>query len=75
MVGLVIKQLSDELHRKLKEQAARHHRSMTKEAIMLLERGLGQEQETGTQKPPLPYKGKFPLTDTFIDKAKREGRE
>lgn len=73
MPGLVIKQLPEELHRKLKEQAARHHRSMTKEAITLLEKGLALDEEV--REPPTPYKGKFPLTDGFVDKAKREGRE
>lgn len=73
MPGLVIKHLPGELHRKLKEQAARHHRSMTREAIALLEQGLGLARQV--QEPPAPYRGQFPLTDEFIDKAKREGRE
>lgn len=73
MAGLVIRQLPEELHRKLKEQAARHHRSMSKEALALLERGLALEDEVG--EPPAPYKGKFRLTDDFVDQAKREGRE
>jgi plasmid stability protein len=73
MVGLVIKNLPDGLHQKLKTRAAQHHRSMTKEAIALLERGLESNQTV--QEPPAPYKGKFPLTGKLIDKAKREGRE
>lgn len=37
MAALVIKNLPDAIHRRLKEQAERHHRSMTKEAIAQLE--------------------------------------
>jgi plasmid stability protein len=73
MPSLVIKQLPENLHRKLKEQAARHHRSMTREAIALLERGLALDEEV--REPPAPYKGRFPLTDALVDRAKREGRE
>lgn len=73
MPGLVIKDFPPELHRKLKERAARHHRSMTKEVVALLEQAFGQEQRRG--KFPPPFKGRFPVTDKFIDRAKREGRE
>lgn len=73
MAGLVIKDLPDELHRKLKAQAARHHRSMTKEAVALLERGL--QMEDVVQEPPAPYRGKFQLDEKFLDAAKREGRK
>ncbi len=40
MPGLLIKDFPPELHRKLKEQAAQHHRSMTRQALILLEAGL-----------------------------------
>lgn len=73
MVGLVIKNLSPELHRKLKERARRHHRSMTKEAVAILEQAL--EGPASVREPPPPYKGSFELTDDFLDQAKREGRE
>lgn len=74
MPGLVIRNLPDELHRKLKEQAARHHRSLTKEATALLEQALNQQTQQ-VREAPTPYKGRFSLTDDFIDQAKREGRE
>lgn len=73
MTSLVIKHLPEELHSKLKAQAKRHHRSMTKEAIALLEQGLGIGTNMARELPA-PYKGKFPLTDEFIDQAKRQGR-
>lgn len=37
MATLVIKNLPDALHRKLKERAKRNHRSLTKEAVALIE--------------------------------------
>lgn len=73
MPGFVIKDLPPELHRKLKEQAARHHRSMTKEVVALLEQAFGQAQRHAKFAPP--FKGRFPVTDEFMDRAKREGRE
>ena len=71
MPVLVIKALPVDLHRNLKESATRNHRSMTQQAIVLLEQGLHQARPV----PPVKaYRGKFPLTDDFINAAKREGR-
>ena len=71
MPALVIKDLPVELHRRLKDDAVQHHRSMTRQAIFILEQGLHRVR-------PIPafkaYKGRFPLTDEFISAAKREGR-
>lgn len=72
MPALVIKDFPPELHRKLKEQAAHHHRSMTREAVALIEEALvvaGRLREV-----PPPYRGRFPLTQDFIDDAKNQGR-
>ncbi len=73
MPGFVIKDLPPKLHRKLKEQAARHHRSMTREVLAVLERALNNEERP--RDAPPPFKGRFPLTDEFIAQARREGRE
>jgi plasmid stability protein len=71
MPALVIKDLPVELHRRLKDDAVHHHRSMTQQAIFILEQGLHRVN-------PIPafkaYKGSFPLTNDFINSAKREGR-
>ncbi len=72
MPGLLIKDLPSELHRKLKEQAARNHRSMTKEALVLLQQAL--EPTPGVRELPPPYRGQVRLTDDLIDEAKRQGR-
>jgi len=72
MPSLVIKNLPEEVHRKLKETAKREHRSMIQQAIVLLERGLEEVPRLPQFKP---VKGAFPVTDTFINKAKRKGRK
>ena len=72
MAGLIIRDIPEELHNKLKQQAAQHHRSMNKEAIALLEHALTVDN-VAREIPP-PYHGKRKLTGAFINKAKREGR-
>ena len=72
MAALVIKDLPPQLHRKLKERAARHHRSMTKEALAVIEQALGEEK--ALERPAPAFKGRIPLTDKLIRDAKREGR-
>ena len=66
MAGLVIKNLLPELYQKLKERARRRHRSMMKEALA---------GRMGVKEVPPQYKGGVELTDDFLDRAKREGRE
>ena len=73
MASLVIKQLPDELHAKLKQRAAENHRSMVKEAITLLEAGLNNPSQRIGELPP-PYRGKHKLTEKFLNKAKGRSR-
>jgi plasmid stability protein len=73
MPGLLIKNVPAPLHRKLKEVASRHRRSMTREAMVILEDALGREVPRGEW--PAPFKGSVPLTKNLIDKAKRAGRK
>lgn len=73
MPGLLIKNLPEPLHRKLKERAARNRRSMTNEALYLLEMILEQEPIKPSEMPT-PFEGEFPITDEWLDAAKREGR-
>lgn len=72
MPSLVIKKLPEEIHNKLKTQADRHHRSMVKEAIALLEEAL--EVNTQIHEVPPPYEGKIKITNKFINHAKRRSR-
>ena len=73
MGALVIKNFPEQLHAKLKARAAEQHRSMTREAIALIEAALDESPRQVRETPP-PYKGRFLLTQTFIDDAKKSGR-
>ena len=71
MPALVIKDLPKELHARLRDEAALQHRSMTRQAIAILERAL-------TTVPSLaavsPVRGAFPLSAKLVRAAKSEGR-
>lgn len=71
MPALVIKDLPVEIHKRLKDDAVQQHRSMTQQAIFILEQALRRARPVPAFKA---YKGKFPLTNEFINAAKREGR-
>jgi len=70
MSALLIKQLPEALHRRLKAEAVLHRRSMAKEVLFLLERGLAG----AIPPPPVPVKGRFPITAAWLSKAVRQGR-
>ena len=71
MASLLIKNLPDEIHQQLKAQAERHHRSLNKEVITLLETAVTQAAAEALPKPvPL----KRPLNPELLDWARREGR-
>ena len=73
MPGFVIKELPEALHRKLKAQAARHHRSIANEVLAVLEQALGTQ---GTPaKASAPFRGRIELTDALLDKARRKDQE
>ena len=71
MVSLLIKNLPDKIHQRLKAQAERHHRSLNKEVITLLETAVIQAPEE-TLPEPVPLKR--PLNPELLDWARREGR-
>ena len=73
MPGLLIRDVPQELHRRLKGRAARNRRSLAKEALVLLETALGASSEWRGGLPE-PLAGSFELTNDWLDKAKREGR-
>lgn len=72
MAALLIKHFPVGLHRKLKQLAAVHRRSMTQEVLVLLEETLGRPAVVGEFGPP--FKGRFRITQTFLDRAKSWGR-
>ena len=74
MATLVIKNFPDDLHARLKDQAQRHHRSVTKEVVSLVETGLGTRRPAPDLPPPIKLKG-GPITIEEVETAIAEGRE
>jgi hypothetical protein len=71
MPALLIKDIPHEVHEWLKLEAERNRRSMTQQAIVLLEERMHRFRPV---RFPAPARTRTPLTAEFIDKAKREGR-
>ena len=75
MATLVIKDSPDELHAALKARAERHRRSLTKEAVTLIETALATEPRAApVLPPPIELKG-GPLTTAEIEAWINEGRD
>ena len=55
MTALVIKNLPDDVLSRLKERAKANHRSLTKEAIVLLSSGVGQPAPVAREPLPPPH--------------------
>ena len=71
MPALLIKDIPREVHEWLKREAERNRRSMTQQAIVVLEERMRRFQPV---RFPPPVRTRTPLTAEFIDQAKREGR-
>lgn len=76
MPGLLIKDIPEHLHVQLKKRAARNHRSMTREAIAILEAALAgrPDRPSLAEIDRMRVRGKKPLTDAFLRKARTQGR-
>lgn len=82
MPTLTLKNVPPELHRRLKAQAARHRRSLNREAIHLLERAVlgaphGEADEAGRRAAELRAElnaAGVALTDSETRAAVTEGR-
>ena len=75
MSTLVIKNLPDALHARLKKQAQRNHRSVTKEVVSLIESGLVASRQPPKLSPPLKLAGGYRPTVEEIEAAIAEGRD
>jgi plasmid stability protein len=73
MPAVLIKDLPRELHRRLRERAARNRRSMNQETIALLEEVLNGGAPGPAQLPPL-LATRRKLTDSWLKSAIRRGR-
>lgn len=76
MSTLVIKNFPEELHARLKAQAQRHHRSVTKEVVSIIESGLSvSPPQLPRLSAPLKLKGGYRPTIEDIEAAIAEGRD
>ena len=71
MPALLIKDIPREVHEWLKREAERNRRSMTQQAILVLEERMRRFRPV---RFPPPVQTRTILTAEFIDRAKREGR-
>ncbi len=74
MASIIIRDLPDELHERLKAQAKRNHRSLNKEAIALIERQLTEPRAAPELPRPLRLKS-GPVTVKQIEAAISKGRD
>jgi len=72
MPGVIIRDLPPVLHRRLKQEAACHHRSMNGEIIAILEKELGAVQPVNL---PPPVKSKKNVDPQWIVRVIREARD
>ena len=72
MAALVLKNLPDQVHKRLKKEAARNRRSMAQEAITILERSLASIPPVVL--PAKPIKPLKKITTAMILRGIREGR-
>ena len=76
MSALVLKNLPDGLLDRLKDRARANHRSVTKEAVVLLSSGVARPPEAGRQavhlSPPIASVGR-PLNQDELEYATRAG--
>jgi plasmid stability protein len=75
MPTLVIKNLPAHIHSRLKDQAQRSHRSLTKEAVSLLEAGLGVDRRPKPLPPLIRLKGGRQPTIDEVEAAIADGQE
>lgn len=73
MTDLLIRQIPEGLHSKLKKRAQANRRSMNQEILILLEESLVGKIAAS---PPLPqpFVGAFPIDDGWLYRAREEGR-
>ena len=72
MPTIRIENVPADLHRRLAKRAAQHQRSLDHEVLAMLEEAT---REPHRIPPVTPHKTKHPLTQDWLDQARREGRE
>lgn len=72
MAAIVLKDVPDRLHRRLKERAERNRRSMAQEALTILEQAMHDVPPVVLPKPIKPLRK---VTAAMVAAGIREGRE
>ena len=72
MPAFLVKNLPPVLHERLRQEATRHHRSMNREVIAILEKELGGIVQTDVPCPVVPSR---PLTAAWVRETTRQMRE
>jgi plasmid stability protein len=75
MPGLLIKDFPPELHRRLKQEAARYHRSMTRQGLALLEQALAAPARDAADLLPDPLKPLKSVKSGDVVAVIRKGRD
>ena len=75
MAALVIKNFPDSLHRRLKEEARHNRRSMTQQALAILEQALAENRGATGKEPQQPIELKVRHDQKWIYAAIRRGRK
>ena len=73
MTDLLIRQVPDDLHTKLKKRARDNRRSMSQEILFLLEQSMTEERPA-VPVLPRPLRGAFPIDDDWLWRAREEGQ-
>jgi len=74
MPTLVVKNMPEALHERLRRRARDNHRSMTQETIVLIERGLAAPEDKPFRLPPIVKLKGGPLSADEIEAAVADGR-
>lgn len=72
MSAVVVRDLPTVLHRRLKQEAERHHRSMNREIIAILEKELDGPSPAGVRRPVVPSR---PLSAAWVRETTRNMRD
>lgn len=72
MTDLLIRQLPEDLHNRLKARARANRRSVTQEVLILLEQSLVSGETY--MEPPQPLQGAFDIDDEWLSQARQAGR-
>jgi hypothetical protein len=75
MSNIVVRDVPEELHASLKQQAKAHHRSVNKEVLSLIEASVEREYQISDLPPPIKLKSGYRPTIEDIEAAIAEGQE